>query len=237
LLPLRRRHSTVELLAPLARALANRRSAVFVGLVCASVAVVLGLGMSTFVPVDFMEEGGPVEVATAWLYLVAFAVVLLIRLPGLTGLDKAAICLLLLAFAAREADLHASLFEVSILKASFYRRHGTPGQIAVALCILLPVLFSFLLLLRRHGALWLAAPSRWRAPVVTLTTFVVLMLVAKVFDRMPAVIVELRILEAMPDRVRHVLLALEEVLELALPLLAILAIVQGRLPARLSRSG
>ncbi len=199
--------------------------------------MLLGLGMSSVVPADFMAEDGPVEAATAWLFLVAFATVLLTRLPALAALDKAAIGLLLLAFAAREADLHASLFQVSILKASFYLRHGTPGQIAVAVGILVPVLLSFLLLLRRHGARWFAAPSRWRAPIVTVATFAVLMLVAKAFDRLPAVIVDLGILDAVPERVRHVLLALEEVLELALPLLAILAVVQGRLRAFPARAG
>jgi hypothetical protein len=237
LLPLRRRHSTVELLAPLARALANRRSAVFVGLVCASAAVVLGLGTSTFVPVDFMEEGGPVEVATAWLYLVAFAVVLLIRLPGLTGLDKAAICLLLLAFAAREADLHASLFEVSILKASFYRRHGTPGQIAVAHvhpaagAVFLPAAAQATRCSLARRAVELARPRGHADDLRRADAGGQGVRPHAGGDRRAAD------LEAMPDRVRHVLLALEEVLELALPLLAILAIVQGRLPARLSRSG
>lgn len=239
MLPLRRSHSTVDFVEPLAPALVDRNAAVLLGLACASVALLMGFGIPTLVPIDFLAEGGPVEAATGWLYLAAFATVLFTRLPVLPGLDKAAIGLLLLAFAAREADLHVSLFQVSILKASFYHRHGTPGQIAVALCILLPVLLAFMLLLRRHGALWLAAPSRWSAPVVTVTTFAVLILVAKVFDRLPAVIVDLGILEAVPDRMRHVLLALEELLELALPLLAMLAVVQGRLIHRqaISRAG
>jgi hypothetical protein len=68
-------------------------------------------------------------------------------------------------------------------------------------------------------------------PVVTVTTFVVLMAVSKVFDRLPAASVELGLLEAMPAGPRNVLLALEELLELALPLLAMLAVVQGRLRA------
>lgn len=237
MLPLQRPYAAADIVEPLVRALAHRKAALLLGLACTGVALVLGLGMATVVPADVMAEGGPVEAATAWCYVAAAMIVLFTRLPALTGIDKAAICLLLLAFAAREADLHTALFEISILKASFYRRHGTPGQIVAALCILLPVLLAFLLLLRRHGPRWLVAPSRWRGPVVTVTTFAVLMLVAKMFDRLPAVVVDLRILEAVPDRVRHVLLSLEEVLELGMPLLAILAVAQGRLPARLSRAG
>ncbi|HEX2542456.1 MAG TPA: hypothetical protein VHM00_15400 [Caldimonas sp.] len=237
MLSARSSRSPRELAAPLARALDPARTALVLSLAGAALAVAIGLATSTLVPLDFLEEGGPVETATVYLYVLAAACVLLARLPSLRRVDKAAIGIVLIAFAAREADLHVSLFEFSILKASFYHRHATPGQIVAALAILLPVVLSFLLLLRRHGGLWLAAPSRWRAPVVTVTTFVVLMLATKVFDRMPAVLVELRILDAMPAALRNVLLALEEVLEMALPLLAILAVVQGRLPARGSQDG
>ena len=231
------RHRAFESFEPVARGLAHRLSAIFLVAAIVGVAVLLGASVSTLVPPDVLEEGGQVEAATIWFYLVASATVLLAAPPAMNRLDKAAIALLLLACAAREADLHVALFQVSILKSSFYLRHGTPGQIAVALCIVLPVLLSLLLLLRRHGALWLAAPSRWRAPVVTVMTFAVLMLVSKVFDRLPALMVEHRILEAVPPLTRNVLLALEEVLELALPLLAILAVVQGRLQARLGPAG
>jgi len=126
---------------------------------------------------------------------------------------------------------------VSILKASFYHRHATPSQIVVALAILVPVALALLLLLKRHGSLWLGAPSRWRAPVVTVATFVVLMAVTKVFDRLPAVLVDLRFLETVPPVARNVLLALEEVLELALPVLAMLAVLQGRQDRPVSRGG
>jgi hypothetical protein len=68
-------------------------------------------------------------------------------------------------------------------------------------------------------------------------TLVVLLLVAKVFDRLPAVLVDLRLIETMRPALRHVLLALEEVLEMAAPLLAMLAIAQGRALPRPSRTG
>jgi hypothetical protein len=202
---------------------------VVLSLACAVVAVLIGLATPSLIPIDFLEEGGPIETVTMYLYVAAAVLVALTRLPPLTPVDKVAICVLLLAFGAREADLHVALFDVSILKSSFYRRHATPGQIVVALAILLPVLLSLLLLLKRHAPRWLSSPARWRAPVVTVTTLVVLMVVSKVFDRLPAAGVELGLLEAMATAPRNVLLALEEILELALPLLAMLAVVQGRL--------
>ena len=200
-------------------------------------AVLVGLGTPSLFPLALLEEGGFVETATLYLYVAAALGVALARLPMLRPFDKLAVGLLLLAFAAREADLHLALFEVSILKASFYHRHATPGQIVVALALLVPVALSFLLLLNRHGSLWLAPPARWRAPVVTIATFVALMVVTKVFDRLPAVLVELRFVQEMPVAARHVLLALEELLELALPLLAMLAVVQGREGPPVSRGG
>ena len=173
---------------------------------------------------------------TLYLFVAAALTVVLARLP-LPTLDKLAVGLLLLACAAREADLHVALFEVSILKASFYHRHAAPSQIAVALTILVPVALALLLLLKRHGSLWLGAPGRWRAPVVTVATFFALMVLTKVFDRLPALLVEMRIVEAMPAAARNVLLALEEVLELALPVLAMLAVLQGRQDRPVSRGG
>ena len=215
-------------LASRLRVLGSRRAGLALILAFAAFAVLVGILIPTLVPIDFLEEGGPVETLTMYLYVVAALAVAMTRLPSLAPLDKLAVFVLLLAFGAREADLHVALFDVSILKASFYRRQGTPGQIVVALAILLPVALSFLLLLKRHGSRWLSRPSRWHVPVVTVATFVVLMAVTKVFDRLPAASVELGLLEAMPAGPRNILLALEELLELALPMLAILAVVQGR---------
>lgn len=218
-------------LASRLRVLGSRRAGLALILAFAAFAVLVGIVTPSLVPVDFLEEGGPVETLTMYLYVVAALAVAMTRLPSLTPLDKLAVFVLLLAFGAREADLHVALFDVSILKASFYRRQGTPGQIVLALAILLPVALSFLLLLKRHGSRWLSRPSRWQVQVVTVATFLVLMAVTKIFDRLPAASVELGLLEAMPAGPRHILLALEELLELALPLLAMLAVVQGRMEA------
>lgn len=216
----------------------GRHAAVVLSLAYAALAVLVGILAPSLIPIDFLEEGGPVETVTMYLYGVAALSVALTRLASLTPLEKVALCLILLAFGAREGDLHIALFDVSILKASFYR-HATPGQIVVALAILLPVALSLLLLLKRHASRWLSTPARWQVPMVTVTTFIVLMVITKVFDRLPAVSVELGLLEVMPAGARHVLLALEELLELALPLLAMLAIAQGWLlgEAAASRSG
>lgn len=210
------------------RWLDRRQLAVGLSLACAAIAVLVGIGTPALLPIAFLEEGGPVEQLTVYLYVLAALAVALTHPPSLTPLDKAAIGLLLLAFAAREADLHTALFGKSILKASFYHRHATPGQIVVALLILLPVALSLVQLLKRHGSRWLSPPASWQAPLVTVMTLVVLLAVSKVFDRLPAVMVEIRLVDTMPAAGRNVLLALEEILELTMPLLALLAVVQGR---------
>ena len=128
---------------PISRCVADRRCGIVLALASVGLAVLLGLVSTVGLPAGLLEEGGPVETATLYLYLAG-------------------------------------------------------------------------------------APARWRAPAVTLLTFAVLMVLAKVFDRLPAALVELRVLETMPALLRTVLLALEEVLELGLPVLAMLAVVQGR---------
>ena len=91
------------------------------------VAVVLGTLSPTIIPLSVLEEKGPVENVTIVFYLVDVATVLVVRTPALGRGDKAALCLLLLAFAAREADLHKAMFGISILGARLSRLDAPAG--------------------------------------------------------------------------------------------------------------
>ncbi|HEY9237834.1 MAG TPA: hypothetical protein VIP10_03240, partial [Burkholderiaceae bacterium] len=117
-------------------------------LACAVAALLIGLLIPGAIDPSFLEEDGPVENATILLYLVAVVWLVLQRIPALSSGDKLALAILLLAFAAREADLHKAMFGISILKASFYSRVGSAGQIAAALGVLLPI---------AGAVVWLAA--------------------------------------------------------------------------------
>lgn len=204
--------------------------AAWLALAVMALAVAVGLLVPHPVPLAFLEENGPVERFTVWVYLAAIASIVLLRWRGMPLTDALAACVLLAAMAAREADLHSALFGISILKSNFYR-HAPVGQIAVALCVLAPIALAGLWLFARHLGQWRRHPASWSAPAVTLAVLVGTMVVAKVFDRTPDTLRQMGLREQVPAALIHVMLALEEILELTLPLFAIVAMWQCRLIA------
>lgn len=224
-------HSAPPLPPAASSPLAHPLFAVWLALAVAALAVATGLLVPDPVPLGFLEENGPVERGTVWVYIAAVLSVPLLRWRGMPVVDALAACVLLAAMAAREADLHTAMFGISILKSNFYL-HAPPGQIAAALSVLAPVVLSGAWLLVRHAQEWRKAPSRWRAPAATLAVLVATMVVAKVFDRTPDTLGQLQLRDQVPAAVIHVMLALEEILEFALPLFAMLAVWQCRFIAQ-----
>ncbi|WP_326541934.1 hypothetical protein [Pseudorhodoferax sp.] len=210
--------------------LAHRLFAFWLALAVAALAIVVGLLVPHWIPLAFLQEEGPVERGTVWVYLAAVLSVPLLRWRGMSVADGLAACVLLLAMAAREADLHTALFGISILKSHFYL-HAPASQIAVALCVLAPIVAAGLWLLVRHAQQWRVAPARWSPPAVTLAVLVATMVVAKVLDRTPDTLGQLHLREQVPMAAIYVMLALEEILEFALPVFAIVAMLQCRLLA------
>lgn len=199
------------------------------GLIAA--AAIVGLIGSVLLPgqmmVELAREGGEIETATVLFYLLAL-IVLVLRAPSkLDRSSRIAIGLLLAASAARELDLHSALFGISILKSNFYRYYATAPQIVVALLIILPVLLSAGFLLRRHGR-WVLDSARRRWPAAVTTMSILLMLpIVKLLDRSLAIVTDFGI-DVSSVTMRAVQLSLEEPLEMLLPLLVIIAIVQQR---------
>ena len=219
----------------LTRVLSSQQLGPWLVVAFALVATWVGLNTPSMVRPAFLQEGGPVENSTIFLYLVSALCVLTLRPPAWSKRDVAAVCVVLLAFAAREADLHIALFGISILKARFYNSIGTPWQIAGALAVLAPLALSLAWLALRSQRVWRAALSRrrWRAAARTLLAFVLAIVLAKSFDRMPEILHDTGLLREMPTALRYVLLSLEEILELSLPVLATVALLQlrwGRYP-------
>ncbi len=203
---------------------------IYLTLAISLIALLVGLNTPHVFPLSFLEEDGPVETMTVVFYvLVPFF--LWRRLPALSGADKLAITVILLSFAAREADLHKALFGMSILKARFYNHFATGLQMAEALAVLLPIAASLLWLAFQHGWRWLSRPTHWRAPMVTVATFAVVLVVSKLMDRAPDSLLSWSLLTDMPQAVRCLLLAQEELLEMALPVLAIVSMWQGSMGA------
>lgn len=200
----------------------------YVTLAAAAVAVVVGLLVPQVIPLEFLQEEGFVERSTVWVYGVAVLCVLACHV-GVRGvrLDAACACVLLLAMAMREMDLHKALFDISILKSRFYI-DAPLWQIAVALAILLPIVASGVWLAWRHLRRWRAPMAQWNAPMVTLAMLVAALVFAKIADRTPASLDEWGVLHYVPQALLPVLLSLEEILEWTLPALAIVAALQLR---------
>jgi membrane-associated phospholipid phosphatase len=181
-------------------------------LVMAFAAAAAWIGLNTPEPIGsaMLEESGPVEKSTVLLYLVATACLLVVRIASLSRPDRAAICTVLLAFAAREADGHLL-------------HHGS--------LIFVPVALAGAWLAARAWSARHAMRAWWRRrpEATTLLTFAAVIAIAVVLDQVPAALAGHEAAGGKPAGLyRHLMLSFEEVFELALPLLAMLGIVQAR---------
>ena len=224
-----RGQTTPRASAPPSSLLASRWFAVWVALAFVALALAVGLLIPHWISPDILAEDDLVEDGTLWVYGLAIACALLVRWPGMPRRDTAAAGLLLLAMAAREADLHKAMFGMSILKSRFYLDATSAWPVLAALAVLVPIVAAGLWLLTRHGRRWLQAPGRWNAPMVSVTTLVLVMVFAKIMDRTPATLDEMHLLQHTPQTLVYVMLSLEEILEFALPLFATVALLQCRL--------
>lgn len=176
---------------------------------------------------QLMSEEGPVEQATAIGYgLAAIAVWLLcgrLQAPS----DNLALSIVCLAFGARELDLHKAWTDGSVLSARFYSGPVPITQKLVALAVLLPIVLALVHLLRRHARDVYAGWRRRETVSVTIVTFTVTMLLTKALDRSLNVYYEATGTR-LPEALYHLQAPFEEVTELALPALILLALLQQR---------
>jgi ABC-type uncharacterized transport system permease subunit len=214
-------------LSPAVSGLSSGNASLVLAAIFALLALIVGLLTPAVMPAVFLDEGGPVENGTIFLYLASVACVVMTRMPGLSKTDKVALCIVLLSLAAREADLHKAMFGISILKARFYNRYGSIEQIVMAVVTLLPVVLSILWLIRRGVRPWWNALVSRRAPALTLMTFLVIIVLAKAFDRTPVTLVSTGLMASVPATVSTLLQSFEEIFELLLPLLVMLAVIQS----------
>lgn len=164
-------------------------------------------------------EGGPVERTTVWLYFVMAAVFAFgARLVG-RAKTRAALVVMMLAFGAREMDLHKYWTGKSVLKLSFYLGSAPAHQKVVALALVAAIALALVTLLQRHGV------EVWRGfrvgrPVsTTVVIFVVTMVITKIFDRSMNVLAEdFGVLT--PPSIGVLVGALEEIMELTPPMIA-----------------
>jgi membrane-associated phospholipid phosphatase len=203
------RTPTAALAWPL-RALAAGTAGPSLVLVFGFAAAWIGLNTPGSIGPAVLEESGPVEKSTVLLYLAAAACLAAVRVASLSRLDKTALCIVLVAFAAREADGHL----------------GHHGSLVFA-----PIAVAGAWLARRAWSSRdaLRAWWQWRPEATTLLTFAAVIGTAIVLDQLPAVLADQDALSGRSTGLyRYLVLSFEEVLELALPVLALLGIVQAR---------
>jgi membrane-associated phospholipid phosphatase len=170
----------------------------------------IGLNTPESIGSAVLAEDGPVESSTVLLYLAAAARLAAVRVASLSGLDRTAICIVLVAFAAREADGHLAhlgglIFAPIAVAGAWLARRAWSARDA------------------------LRAGWQWRPEATTLLTFAAVIGTAIVLDQVPAALADQRILGESPAGLtRHLMLSFEELLELALPALALLGTAQAR---------
>lgn len=206
--------------------------ALWVPLAAVVVALLVWAALPPQQALRLLHEGGPVERSTEILYFLLPLLLWSLRRPGDPVPAGLALSVLFLAFGAREMDLHKAWTGMSVLKVSFYLGDAPLRQKMVALAVVgLVALAAAFLFVRHARPLWRALLRR--EPVaVTIACFLVTMAVSKVFDRSISILAEdYGIFFAEP--VHALVAALEEILELSLPLILALGLAQHRwLPRR-----
>lgn len=191
-------------------------------LLAALLAVLLWLSLAPAQVMHVMREGGPIEGMTEILYFVLAAVLWLSPRAAGEWRTTLTLSVMLAAAGAREMDLHKYWTGTSVLKVSFYLRDAPLHQKIVAFVILALIAAAAIHLLRQHGKeLWQRLKAR--EPVAcSIALFFITMAISKVLDRSINVLAE-DFGIASSASVLALVSALEETVELALPVMAGLA--------------
>lgn len=212
---------------PGARATAAAGAALGLTAVAALLALTLWLALPYPELIDITSESGPIEQATAVGYLVAALAPWWLRPAGVRPALMLGLSLTMLAFALRELSWHQLWTGHSVLGLRFYLNgEASVAQRVTVLAVLLPVAIALGVLACRGRATWQAA--RRGAPAAgTALVFVALLFATKGIDRSLNMLAEIFHL-TWPLWLVGLQFSLEETLELALPLLALLGFWQGR---------
>ncbi|MGJ7580824.1 phosphatase PAP2 family protein [Variovorax sp. RHLX14] len=201
--------SVPEATHPVARALLHCNASRYAVLLCFVAAMCIGLLMPGALAADLVREGGPLETVTILLYLMAIVGVLATQRASLGVADKTALGIVLLALAASEADVLDL---------------NTIGTFAVA--VLLALSGAWLVLQYGVGRRQADTRPHRRRPVATALMFVAVALFVGFLEHTPVALIELGMHGRLPALLWLAMLSLEETLELLMPMLALLALLQ-----------
>ena len=167
---------------------------------------------------ELMRESGPVENATVVFFGIAIASLWAIRNPLVGNAAALAGTVVMTACIAREVSLRRLLLEAGLVSDHAF-------FVALAGLLVLLVVFATGWLLVRYGMVVAKGLWRGRPAAVTLAVLGCTLAFSQILDQLPAIARGSS--HALSVRERLVALSLEEVLELMLPVLVILAAVQG----------
>lgn len=198
-------------------------------------AAMLALGLWLALPAPtvtaMMFEAGWVETVTLFAYAAAIVAVGLTLLIRGDRFARAAILLLLVALGAREMDLHMALTGTSVLRVSYYLRGAFSPEKGLALAAVALVLACVGYLLRHYAALFWRGVRTGHPIAWALLAFLAALAVAKVLDRCVTILRNDFGVAVTPSAAALVL-AMEEMLELSLPVLVVFAAVHYLRAAR-----
>lgn len=214
-------------------ALQGRRPAVALVAAAAMVAVALWLLLPAADMRILMAEGGLVERVTLLGYALAVCVLSFGLVCCVGKRVWSAVFVLVLALAAREMDWHIHWTGKSVLKLSFYLGGAPAAHKAVGAACVLAVVAALAYLAAAHGRGLLRLLRAGTAPVATATIFVATIVLTKLLDR--SVILVRGSTGAAAESAAALMLALEETVEIALPLLVTLAALQAMRALRQAR--
>jgi hypothetical protein len=166
-----------------------------------------------------MREGGPIENATVVGYAAAVLAVWLGRNRAFGTASALSATLVLVGCVVKETGLRRPLLIAAGYDPNHFQLTAWPNLLAIALGIALVPAGAWLVW--RHTRDLLGALKDARAPACTLVWAFVCTAISQAFDYVSKV-------DALPVTARAIFLSLEEVLELAMPLLVVLAVLQVR---------
>jgi len=169
----------------------------------------------------FGEEGGFEDLsAVFWLGLAAAVLVARpIRLPHRVGMALVAGVL-----AAREEGWHKKFTTDSLFKTDYYQMAGVPAMEKVLAGTVVLILLAIVLWLLVAGAREMFARAGWRRPWGMVVLFsLVLAPLLKAVDRAPSIL-HVRFGLTLPESLDQLMLAFEEGLESALPVLLLVGL-------------
>lgn len=188
-------------------------------LVAASALVALVIGLTLPLPAleGLLKEGGFVENATVVVYAFAVLAIWRVRVPDFDRASAVAGAVVLTACVAREISLRRWILEAG--EGSFCCAAEVSASLAVIVLAALAVATFYLV--RRHAAQVWRDLLRLRPVAMTLFAIFLITALSQLFDRLPHFVTGLSV------RSTLVALSFEEIFELTIPVLVIVAALQA----------